>query len=283
MKKIILSLLVSLTTTGAWAQSPTVSGITWNTGTNSGTFTMPAYDVEVSTELWYCLDEAKDNSSLASQTNVFLKRTIKAGVWNSFCAPFDITNPANVFGEGVLVKELNTATLEGGTLTLNFTNPTTGIEACKPYLIKLPGSESVNLAADGKEFAGVSQSYTAVPKEIASVVTFQPTITPAAITAYNKTVLFLTADGKLTWAKNAGTIKAFRAYFQLPNNGGTEPVLAREFVLDFGDETVTGIIGVTTNTDCTDNTDVYDLQGRKVAYPTVKGIYIQNGKKVVIR
>ena len=37
-----------------------------------------------------------------------------------------------------------------------------------------------------------------------------------------------------------------------------------------------------TNTDYTDNTDVYDLQGRKVSIPS-QGIYIVNGKKVVIR
>ena len=47
MKKTIISLLVALTTTGAWAQIA-VSG-----SGNTRTFTMPAYDVEVSTELYY--------------------------------------------------------------------------------------------------------------------------------------------------------------------------------------------------------------------------------------
>ena len=54
MKKTILSLLVALmATTGARAQSPATSGITRNTSTTRGTFLLPAYDVEVSTELWY--------------------------------------------------------------------------------------------------------------------------------------------------------------------------------------------------------------------------------------
>jgi nucleoside-diphosphate-sugar epimerase len=44
---------------------------------------------------------------------------------------------------------------------------------------------------------------------------------------------------------------------------------------------------VITNTDCTDNTDegdgqIYDLQGRKVQQP-VRGIYVQNGKKIVVK
>ena len=69
MKKIILSLLVALmATTGATAQSPATSGITWNTGTNSGTFTMPAYDVEVNTELWYKLKEDADPTPSPSPT-----------------------------------------------------------------------------------------------------------------------------------------------------------------------------------------------------------------------
>ena len=54
MKKTILTLLVALmATTGAWAQIA-VSG-----EGNIRTFTMPAYDVEVSTELWYKVDEEK--------------------------------------------------------------------------------------------------------------------------------------------------------------------------------------------------------------------------------
>ena len=279
MKKIFLSLLVALTTTGAWGQTGPVI-MTKVGDTYSGSFTMPAYDVEVTTELWYKLSETSttNQADYGTKTNVFLERTLNPGVWNSFCSPFSIANPADVFGEGVLVKELNTATLDGGTLTLNFTDPANGIEACKPYLIKLPGSESVNLAADGKEFTVASQSYTAIPKVINNVITFQPTITPKAITAVDKTVLFLTTTGKLTWANSAGTIKAFRAYFQLAS-----AVNAREFQFDFGDETVTGIIGVTSNTDCTDNTVVYDLQGRKIENASQKGIYIQNGKKVIVK
>ena len=70
---------------------PTTSGITWNASTNSGTFLMPAYDVEVSTELWYRLKEDADNSSdLKAKTNVFLERTLQTGGWNTFSVPFDI-------------------------------------------------------------------------------------------------------------------------------------------------------------------------------------------------
>ena len=50
--------------------------------------------------------------------------------------------------------------------------------------------------------------------------------------------------------------------------------------MNFGDET-TNIEHSTLNIEHSDNS-VYDLQGRKVAQPT-KGLYIHNGKKVVIK
>lgn len=274
MKKTILSLLVALmATTGATAQIA-VSG----TG-NSRTFAMPTYDVEVTTELWYKLSEtATDNeTNYDTKTNVFLERILNPGVWNSFCAPFAIDDPASVFGTGVQVKQLTAANISGGTLTLTFGNASS-IAAATPYLIKLSGEDAVNLAADGKEFAGVTQSYTAVPVTYGGV-TFRPTLVPQAITSQaeqaEKTILFLTSTGKITWPSADGTIKAFRAYFDLGTNS------AREFKMDFGDELITGVIGVT-NTDRTNDTDIYDLQGRKVQNASQKGVYIQNGKKVVL-
>ena len=72
-------------------------------------------------------------------------------------------------------------------------------------------------------------------------------------------------------------MKGFRAYFLLKN----VPTEARGFALNIDGES-TGI----TTTDFTDSTDkagaVYDLQGRKVN-AAQKGVYIQNGKKVIIK
>ncbi|MBQ6063138.1 MAG: leucine-rich repeat domain-containing protein [Prevotella sp.] len=51
------------------------------------------------------------------------------------------------------------------------------------------------------------------------------------------------------------------------------------FVLYFSNKT-TGIEEVATNTQ--DNTDTYSIEGVKVSTPTKKGIYIQNGKKIML-
>ena len=75
--------------------------------------------------------------------------------------------------------------------------------------------------------------------------------------------------------KGAGTLGANQCWLQFDKQ---EIPSARQFTLVFDSE-ATGI----KTTDCTDYTDSvwYDLNGRKVAAPTKKGIYIMNGKKVV--
>ena len=238
-------------------------------------FVMPDFDAEVSTELWYKLDEAADNSALASKKNVFLKRTLQPGGWNTFCAPFAIADPASVFGAGVKVKQLIGASVTGNTLTLTFGNAAS-IAAGTPYLIKLNGENPVDLAADGKEFEGVTQSYTAHPTTIAGVVSFVPVLAPTAMTADDKTKLFVTGGNKLTHPSTSGNINGFRAYFQLLDAN------ARFFVLDLGD-------GETTSLNLTPTLSQgegvwYTLDGRKLqGKPTTKGVYIVNGKKTIIK
>ena len=77
--------------------------------------------------------------------------------------------------------------------------------------------------------------------------------------------------------KGAGTLGANQCWLQFDKQ---EIPSARQFTLVFDSE-ATGI----KTTDCTDYTDSvwYDLNGRKVAAPSKKGIYIMNGRKVVVK
>ena len=240
-------------------------------------FVMPNSDTKVSTQLWYKLNEAADNSALASNSNVFLKRTLQPGGWNTFCAPFAIADPASVFGAGVKVKQLIGASVTGNTLTLTFGNAAS-IAAGTPYLIKLNGEDPVDLAADGKEFEGVTQNYTAHPTTFSGVVSFVPVINPTAMTADDKTVLFVTGGNKLTYPTADGNINGFRAYFQLDGSISS----ARSFVLDFGDGETTGLTPVPSPRG--EGSEYYSLDGRKLqGTPTAKGVYIVNGKKTIIK
>jgi hypothetical protein len=73
-------------------------------------------------------------------------------------------------------------------------------------------------------------------------------------------------------------INACRAYFQLSDGNP-----AHEFVLNFGEET-TSLREISNEELIISNYDYYTLDGRKLdEKPTKKGLYIVNGKKIVIK
>ena len=77
---------------------------------------------------------------------------------------------------------------------------------------------------------------------------------------------------------NNGTIAANKAYLKFNSSSAAHEF----FTFDF-DTTATGVDSINTQ-DSKENADVkiYDLQGRRVANPG-KGIYIVNGKKVLMK
>ena len=104
---------------------------------------------------------------------------------------------------------------------------------------------------------------------------FQGTLTGTTIAASTDAQTNYAFNGKaFVFVKNAIEVGPNKAWLSVNNAN------ARAINLVFDSE-ATGI----KTTDCTDYTDSvwYDLNGRKVAAPTKKGIYIMNGKKVVIK
>ena len=85
-------------------------------------------------------------------------------------------------------------------------------------------------------------------------------------------------------------IVTLQAYFRL--RGGltagdpASPASVRAFVLNFGDGETTGIDEIV-NSESSDSTSLdawYTLDGRKLnTKPTAKGVYIRNGRKIVIK
>ena len=119
---------------------------------------------------------------------------------------------------------------------------------------------------------------------------FVGSYSPVDIYTEEHTKLYLGEANKLYYATKSKNIDAFRAYFQLNNGltaGDTSNASVRAFVLNFGDDgEVTGIVAQPTlNSQFSIlNSEWYDLSGRKLnGKPTTKGLYINNGKKVVIK
>ena len=246
-----------------------------------GTWTLaatPAFDVEleVEYETALALSETTDNSAALTEwdgyeADVTLTRTLSAGSWNTFAAPFSTAIP-----EGWTVKELTSASFADGTLTLNFANAAS-IEAGKPYLVKVAANTDLSTAP----FTGAIVSKDAQPFT-STDVDFIPTLGATTIPDGDpKSVLLMTSGNKLkSPSALPANIKGFRAYFQLK---GETASLARAFSIDFGDGETTGIIAIGTDRAASTDNATYTLDGRRISKATQKGVYIQNGKKVIIK
>ena len=229
-----------------------------------------------------------------AQTVTLTGRTLyKDGSWNTLCLPFALSNLSGTPLAGATVKTMESATFADGTVTINFSSAgLTAIEAGKPYIVKWARPDNY-VAYDGTNanatsdivnpvFIGVIIS-SAIPKNVSGdAASFRGIFSPYSTGGEDRTMLFLGADDNLYWPNSAMTIGAFRAYFTL--HGITAGDLNNEapiFVLNFGSDEASGI----TTVNSTDAAGTwYDMQGRRLnGKPTQYGIYINNGKKVVVK
>ena len=238
-----------------------------------------------------------DNASNADAIAAYKGKTIavaldgrtltKDGKWNTLCLPFDIADPAAVFGTGVKVKTLSGYTNNGTTVTVTFTDAAT-IEAGTPYIIMLPNN-AVDM--ENPVFTGVTIDNT-MHDVTAGDATFKGTYSPVALTANDKKKLFL-ADNMLWYPNAAVTVRACRAYFELVADVPELSNGAPSIVVDFGDGNSTGVAlllspegdenGASTRGGL-EGASWFTLDGRKLSQrPIAKGLYIINGKKVVVK
>ncbi|MBR6884587.1 MAG: hypothetical protein IKN01_02615, partial [Prevotella sp.] len=216
----------------------------------------------------------------------------KDGKWNTLCLPFSLSAAqiaAHADFAGATLKTLDADAKNGfdttdGTLYLSFKDATE-IEAGVPYLVKWESGEPIT----DPVFEGVTVSSTAaqaVESTTAGLESIQMVgcYSPESVTADDKSILFLGDANTLYYSTIDRQIRSCRAYFSVPyikNNAGAK---ARAFALSFDGEDVTGILGVSA-----DSTDVkdgvwYSLDGVRLSgKPTQRGLYINNGKKVVIK
>ena len=253
------------------------------------------------------LADDADNSTVLSGfagqiANVTLAdRTLyRDGDWNTLCLPFamDATQIAASSLAGATIKELDASTsalAADGTLTLKFTDATS-IEAGKAYIVKW---EDATGSVANPVFPGVTISSTA-PTAVEFAISgstdkcqfvgqYSPfTIGDTSTGTFDgdlNEIVMLGANSTLGYSQNARTLKCFRAHFLVPADPATGQQLARRFVMYFGDSsTETGILTVTADTPSATAAGTYTLDGRRISgQPTAKGVYIVNGRKVIIK
>ena len=222
--------------------------------------------------------------------NVTLQgRTLtKDGNWNTLCLPFSMTAKQIAASDlaGATIKELDNSktgtSLDNGALTLKF-KTVTAIEAGKPYIVKWTTTGS-NISNPVFNDVIISSTAAAEVESDDKNVKFVGQYSPFDITDANKNeILYVASGNKIGYSAKARTLKSCRAHFWVKPKDTNAPAV-NSINIDFGDgEVVTGI--TTTNyTNSTNSDEWYTLDGRKLnTIPNAKGVYINNGKKVVVK
>lgn len=229
----------------------------------------------------YTMDETKTKNVIedCAYANVTLQRTLEASHWNSFCVPFalDKDQVTQYFGEGTQLR-----TYEGRCENnIVYFATVDNIEAGKPYIMK-PG----NAVVKNPTFEGVSMVATGLdengnPQAVGDASTVQMKGIYNHVTlVQDKTNIYIGAGNKFYYPADAEAcqMNGLRAYFIVPEGTDIKKLRAN---LD-GATTSLGEIFDTEES----NTPVYNLQGQCVgnSLSTLKsGIYVQNGKKVVVK
>ena len=170
--------------------------------------------------------------------------------------------------EGIKVYEADGEISDG---TIKF-KPATTIEAWKPYIVK--GGTFTLTAKEVLKIQNPTPAEVAIGGEAVLTGTFQA-VTPA------DPVLTLQPEGdKLVFKTESGLVSPFRAFIK---GAATDAVTVT------GDDLTTGIQTIDYSPFLDEPSGKaertidhwYDLQGRKVKVNNGKGIYIENGRKVV--
>ena len=239
------------------------------------------------------LADNADNSTTINTADGFLAnvtlqgRTLyKDGKWNTLCLPFNVTlsgSPLN----GATARPLTSASISGSTLTLTFGDAVTTLKAGTPYIIKWASGDNLteaDLVFEGVVIDDTDRSYdNGISGD--NRVRFLGTYKSTTFDAADNSILLLGAANKLYYPQNGAGIGAQRAYFKIGEDGASGARIT-SFSIDFGDDEATGILNIEHSTlNIEHSADAwFTLDGRKLSgKPSVKGVYVNNGRKVIIK
>jgi len=235
---------------------------------NGNTFMTDFYIMRANVED-VVLEDAATEAPTAEFGNVTYARNLVAG-YNTLVLPFDVT--AEELGENVeAIYTYGGSTLEGDVCHLDFSQKVTSLAANTPYIVKMAALQE-GLSFTNKEFKTVAEP-------IKTDANFDFVGTYVALPAGNETIVegdYVSAASGLKPATAGKKLNAFRAFLKKK----AEVPAGAKVAIMIGDEVVDGIQAaqIINNVDGT----IYNLNGQKVINAQ-KGIFIQNGKKVVIK
>ena len=232
-------------------------------------------------------------------TSVQLKDRTLVGneQWNTCCLPADFSvsflksaipmlAPYDITAR--VLDKANTSLTDAGVLKLKFVDADV-IPAGTPFIIKsniplatipLYAFSIPNVTIDGSSDAIARMTQTSADGNVKFVGQWSSfDITNANI----HEILYFGAENKIGYSQSPRTLKTLRAHLWVKAKEGSSAPAVNSIDIDFGDGDYTSI--TTANIDSADQQSPwYTLDGRRLqAAPTQKGIYIKNGKTIVIK
>lgn len=210
----------------------------------------------------------------------------KDGSWNTLCLPFDVDDISTTPLAGATVKTLSSSSYDvaTNTLTINFSESTTSLTAGTPYIVKwtTTGTDVTNPVFNDVTISEIEGGSTE-----SSYINLVGSFSPVNFTTEDNNKLYLGTDNKLYSPTKARTMGSCRAYFLLHNGLNVNSLNANgaRVLLDFGDGETTSI-DVRSKREEVRSGAWYDLSGHKVTDASLssrKGIYIHQGKKIVVK
>ena len=234
------------------------------------TFVLDDTDIDLASKI-------EDADGATDQTITFSSRILKAGQWNTLVLPFATTVPeiSKKLGYAV-VDVLNEANTNESNVSLVLAFG--ALPANKPFLVQPAEDKNLNTVTfENKkiEYSAEPVAEDAANHSLIGVYTMGKKVSSADKTEYYYNV----TEKKFVNGGTKGTaINPMRAYLKDNSTVGV-----RTFTIEEPNGQTTVITNVNTEAEFNTN-EVYDIRGMKMqGVPTEKGIYIINGKKVVIK
>ena len=208
----------------------------------------------------------------------------KDNSWNTICLPFDVADIEDTPLAGAIVKKLKSSDFNDGTLSLTFTEDNfTSLEAGVPYIMKWIVNE------EDKDydptFEGVVLKEDEHPTET-ECVDYIGKLSEFTLEGGDNTVLYLGADNTLYYPAEGShiVINPYHAYFKLKGitagENGAKNI--RAINIDYNDDPQ-GIQTIFAPTNGLIDY-WYTLDGRRLdEKPTARGIYLHQGRRVMIK
>ena len=114
-------------------------------------------------------------------------------------------------------------------------------------------------------------------------VRFVGTDDTKAFSSKDYSILLMGGENTLYYPASGAGIGAQRAYLKIGDEGAANVRPLTAFDISFGDDNTTGIISISTE-DSSSANGWYTIDGRRLSgKPTASGVYVNSGRKVLIK